>query len=393
MSIHFSTEKEERRHNGSAANFPIVVLYYGLSTREVRYRIMALPTEPIGSIPRPPELIDALGKWSAGAIQQSEYEQTLDTALRDTIRRFEETGSPVITDGEQAKPSFATYPLTGVANLAADGVTIPFADGHTRQLPRLNGGPFRYGTFAETYLKNAMRLTRLPVKQAVISVSALSLLYPAAAIAGYSHDQFEQELLDEAESDIRRCLLAGAHCVQIDFTEGRLSLKLDPSGGLLRKFVELNNQVLCRFTAEDRSLIGVHSCPGGDKDSTHSASVDYAGLLPALFWLPAGRFYLQLASEPDRKRVLGLIKQYRQPDQVVFVGVTDPITPRIESPREVCDAVIEAASFIPPDRLGTTDDCGFAPFADDVSTARDIAFDKIRARVEGTRMAAKEMGL
>jgi 5-methyltetrahydropteroyltriglutamate--homocysteine methyltransferase len=57
------------------------------------------------------------------------------------ISRLEATGSPVITDGEQTKPSFATYPLVGLENLAADGVTIPFADGHTRQLPRLTRGP------------------------------------------------------------------------------------------------------------------------------------------------------------------------------------------------------------------------------------------------------------
>jgi 5-methyltetrahydropteroyltriglutamate--homocysteine methyltransferase len=121
--------------------------------------------------------------------------------------------------------------------------------------------------------------------------------------------------------------------------------------------------------------------------------VDYAELLPALFSLAAGRFYLQLASEPDRKHVLGLIKQHLQPYQVVFIGVVDPIVSRIESPREVCAAVVEAASFIPPDQLGTTDDCGFSPFADDVSTARDTAFAKIRARVEGTRLAEREMGL
>jgi 5-methyltetrahydropteroyltriglutamate--homocysteine methyltransferase len=353
---------------------------------------MPIATEPIGSIPRPQELIEALGKLSTGRFMQAEYEQVLDAAVLDTIRRFEKTESPVITDGEQGKPSFATYPLTGVNGLAPDGVTIPFADGHTRQLPRLTGGPFRYGIYAETYLKNALRLTRLPVKQAVISVSALSLLY-GDAIPGYSKEQFEKDLLDEAESDIRRCLIAGAHCVQIDFTEGRLSLKLDPGGGLLRRFIELNNQVLHRFTPEERSRIGVHSCPGGDRDSTHSASVDYAELLPALFSLAAGRFYLQLASEPDRKHVLGLIKQHLQPYQVVFIGVVDPIVSRIESPREVCAAVVEAASFIPPDQLGTTDDCGFSPFADDVSTARDTAFAKIRARVEGTRLAEREMGL
>jgi 5-methyltetrahydropteroyltriglutamate--homocysteine methyltransferase len=66
------------------------------------------------------------------------------------ISRLEATGSPVITDGEQTKPSFATYPLVGLENLAADGVTIPFADGHTRQLPRLTRGPFCYGVHAVT---------------------------------------------------------------------------------------------------------------------------------------------------------------------------------------------------------------------------------------------------
>jgi 5-methyltetrahydropteroyltriglutamate--homocysteine methyltransferase len=62
-----------------------------------------------------------------------------------------------------------------------------------------------------------------------------------------------------------------------------LSLKLDPSGTLLRSFIALNNKVLDRFTPEERLRIGVHVCPGGDRDSTHSADVDYAALLPDLF--------------------------------------------------------------------------------------------------------------
>jgi 5-methyltetrahydropteroyltriglutamate--homocysteine methyltransferase len=55
--------------------------------------------------------------------------------------------------------------------------------------------------------------------------------------------------------------------------------------------------------------------------------------------------------------------------------------------------VLEAAEYIPPSRLGTTDDCGFSPFADDISTARDIAFEKIRARVLGTELAAQQLGI
>jgi hypothetical protein len=50
-----------------------------------------------------------------------------------------------------------------------------------------------------------------------------------------------------------------------------------------------------------------------------------------------------------------------------------------------------AVAHIPLDRLGTTDDCGFSPFADDDSTARDVAFAKIRARVDGTTLAAEQL--
>ncbi len=311
--------------------------------------------------------------------------------MRDTIRRFEETGSPVITDGEQTKSSFATYPLEGIANLAPDGVVIPFEDGHTRQLPRLTAGPFRYGVHAWQYLEIARRMTALPVKQAVISASAFSLLYPAAEIPGYSREAFLDDLVKEAVSDIRGCLDRGADSVQIDFTEGRLSLKLDPSGGLLESFIALNNRVLDHFTAAERSNIGVHTCPGGDRDATHSASVDYAGLLPALFRLNAGRFYVQLASERDPERVLSIIAETLQPEQKVFVGVIDPIDPVVETPEQVRDRVLLAAKYLPLAQLGTTDDCGFSPFADDASTSRDVAFGKIRARVEGTKLAEEQL--
>ncbi|MES1241015.1 MAG: cobalamin-independent methionine synthase II family protein [Acidobacteriota bacterium] len=354
---------------------------------------MTIPTEPIGSIPRPPELIQAAREAQQGRLDPERLDELYRKALVDTIQRFEATGSPVITDGEQTKPSFATYPIHGSDNLAPDGVTIPFADGHTRQLPRLVSGPFRYRTRASSYLAAAQGLTKTPLKQAVISASAISLLYPADGIDGYSRDSFVADLVDEAEADIRECLDRGAAKVQIDFTEGRLAVKLDPSRGLLRQFVALNNQVLGRFTPEERRRIGVHTCPGGDQDSTHSADVDYAELLPELFALEAGNFYLQLASEPDRRRILTLIREHARPGQVIFVGVTDPIDPRVETPEEVRDRVLEAAEILGPERLGSTDDCGFSPFGDDLSTARDTAFAKIRSRVEGTEMASRELGV
>src|SRR5207253_8346174 len=170
---------------------------------------MPIPTEPVGSIPRSPELVAAMQQFAAGRLSRDQLARLQDEGVRDTIKRFEATESPVISDGEQSKPSFATYPIHGLASLAPDGVTIPFADGHTRRLPRLTAGPFRYRTYAVRYLEEAQKHAVVPVKQAVISASALSLLYPQNGIPGYSRDAFLDDLVREAEADIRQCLAKG----------------------------------------------------------------------------------------------------------------------------------------------------------------------------------------
>ena len=157
----------------------------------------------------------------------------------------------------------------------------------------------------------------------------------------------------------------------------------------MNSFIELNNLALSRFSKEERKRIGVHTCPGSDRDSTHSADVDYAELLPSLFELDAGNFYIALAAEKDPIRVLETIRKCMQPNQCIFVGVVAPIDPHIDTPEEVRDRVLQAAKYIPLEQLGTTDDCGFSPFSDDTSTPREVAFAKIRARVLGTQMAAE----
>ena len=346
---------------------------------------MTIPTEPIGSVPRPLKLLDEISRHGGS---HPTLEPLYDEAVRDTIEQFEATGSHIVTDGEQRKyHNFATYCVEGLPNTAPDGFKLSFAAGHTRRWPRLTGGPFRFLTYGYDFLDLALKYAHVPVKQAVISPSALSLMYPAENLPGYSREEFIMDLLGEHEKEIRGCFTKGAHKVQIDFTEGRLAIKIDPSGSLLNSFIELNNLALSRFSEEERRLIGVHTCPGSDRDSTHSAQVDYAELLPSLFELQARNFYIALAGEPDRTRVLKIIRQYLRPEHRIFIGVVSPIDPRVENPKEIRDRVLEAARYIPEEQLGTTDDCGFSPFCDDTSTTRETAFAKIRSRVEGTALA------
>ena len=353
---------------------------------------MAIPTEPIGSVPRPAYLMEAMGANASGKLDDKGLAEAMDRAVTETIEAFEKTGSTIITDGEQSKPSFATYPLHGLADLAPDGVVIPFEDGHTRQLPRLTKGPFRYTTYSGSFVTQAKSHTDHAIKQAVIAPSAISLIYPPDGIDGYPQEAFIADLVSECAKDIRSAFEAGAEKVQIDFTEGRLSCKLDPSRGLLKQFVALNNMVLDQFSDAERARIGVHTCPGGDQDSTHSADVDYAELIPDLLGINATSFYFQMASEKDRPRVLDIIKRERRPGQTMFVGVIDPINEEIETAQTVKDRVLEAANILGTENFGTTDDCGFSPFGDDVSTARETAFAKIKARVDGTKLAEAELG-
>lgn len=354
---------------------------------------MTIPTEPVGSVPRSAKLQGAMAAHADGSMDASAYDSVLDSAVADTIARFEATGSPVVTDGEQTKSSFVTYPLDGLTSLSPDGVEIPFDDGHVRQLPVLTEGPFRYQNLAGTYVERAKKFTDRPVKQAVIAASAMGLLYPQDGIDGYEHDQFIADLVDQASADIRSCFDAGAESVQVDFTEGRLALKLDPSGGLLQQFIDLNNAVFATFSAEERQRIGVHTCPGGDHDATHSADIDYTALIPQFLTLDCGRFFMQMASETDPARALASVAAHLQPHQQVFVGVIDVCNEAVETPEIVRDRVMAAAEHIPIGQLGTTDDCGYSPFSDDVATSRDTAFAKIAARVQGTQMAAEQLGV
>ncbi|WGD38284.1 hypothetical protein [Lysinibacter sp. HNR] len=377
-----------------------------------------LRTEPVGSLPRPARLQSALIDFDSGLIEEAELRAEQDRAVSDSLERFAETGSPIITDGEQRAPSFATYPFAetlggaGLSeNLALDGQYFAiFEDGHHRQLPRLTRGPFRYTGYASQNVEEARLLTSLPLKQAVIAPSMLSLLYPLdGQLDGYSRKEFFDDLVNECEKDIRLCFIAGAERVSLDFTEGRLALRGDPRNpwtgrALLHEFIELNNRVFDRFSAQERVNIGLHTCPGSDLDSAHSADVDYAQLLPELFQLNAGYFLVQLASELDRERVYQLIGKTLRPEadgieQQVLIGVTDPKNSRVETPEEVRDQLVSAARFIPAERLGSTDDCGFSPFSIDdkprhasPDAARNVAFSKITSRVRGTHLAEEVLG-
>ncbi|CAF0984637.1 unnamed protein product [Adineta ricciae] len=357
---------------------------------------ITIRSEQVGSIPRPIELIAAQHMYPCDTTNRNELKALQVKAIRSTIEELERTGSKIITDGEQTKSSFLTYPICGLKNeyyaFSSKYFALTFSNGHRRSLPHLIKSPFRYTTYAHVYVDEAKKYTNLPIKQAIIAPSALSMVYPQETIPNYTREQFLNDLINEAEIDVRKCFTSGAHSVQLDFSEARFSLKVDPTGRLLQEFVQINNRLLNRFESNLRHRLGVHVCAGCDKGCYHSIDVNYLLLLPEIFDLKVGNFFLQFSSETsNRHEILSCIRDSIQPWQRVFIGVTDPLKPKVETPEEVCEQVLEAAEYIPIEQLGTTDDCGFSPFDDDQSVSRQIAFEKIRARIQGTKLAEEKL--
>lgn len=132
---------------------------------------------------------------------------------------------------------------------------------------------------------------------------------------------------------------------------------------------------------------------GNDRGSTHSSDVDYSRVLFGVFQLKLKNFYLQMTTEPDPEHLLSLISKLIKPHHRVFIGVINPRDLHVETPQIVRDRVLMAAKYIPIEQLGTTDDCGFSPYNDNESITREKCFEKIRARVEGTKLAEEILNL
>ncbi|KAH6705161.1 hypothetical protein BKA61DRAFT_698692 [Leptodontidium sp. MPI-SDFR-AT-0119] len=347
------------------------------------------------SLPRPAYFQDAFADYDAGRITKACLLKIQDAAVKDTIKRLEGTGQDLVTDGEQRSSSFATYPLTDTLGgtglpqnlgVGPDSFCISFADGHTRQLPYLTSGPFKYNTYAYDNFALSKKFATKPMKCTVISPSMMYMIYPSNnPIQSYPKENFIKDLILECVKDIRGCFAAGAKRVSIDFTDGRMAAQ---DLNLLDTFIDLNNKVLSNFTAEERKDIGVHT-----------ADVPYHALLPSLFRINAGYFLIQMASETEKEEALEDIGANLRFDadgvkQVAFIGVMNTLNPHLESPEEIRDVLLLAAKHIGEDQLGATDDCGFSPFSIDhkpkyggADFAREVAFMKIANRVTGVVLA------
>jgi len=119
-------------------------------------------------LPRPNELLQTQTRFYHGRLGGELLNDYYLRAVQTTIEQLEATGSQIVTDGEQMKPSFLIYPINELVeeyySYSLDCYTIKSANGDHRALPRLIKAPFRYSTYAASYLEKAQQFTKLPIK-------------------------------------------------------------------------------------------------------------------------------------------------------------------------------------------------------------------------------------
>ena len=222
---------------------------------------------------------------------------------RSSSRRPVAGRSPTGSSGSRA---LSPTRSTASEGLAPDGVVIPFEDGHTRQLPRLTRGPFRYQTYADEYLAEAQRSATRPLKQAVISASAISLLYPPEGIDGYPREEFLADLVNEAETR-HQALARGWRVLRPGrLHRGEALLEARPSGGLLRRLRRAQQPGAAALLGRGAPAARRPHLPGRRPrlDPQRRRRLCRSCCRRCSSSRP-GSFYIQLASEPDRRRVLG----------------------------------------------------------------------------------------
>ncbi|KAI0988338.1 hypothetical protein GJ496_002525 [Pomphorhynchus laevis] len=344
-----------------------------------------IPTELLGSLPRSQELLKAVKSSEATGKVPAGMGQLQLSAVQQAIIDLEKTGSTLLTDGEQSKPSYLTYAVAGLKNVEPDGAVVQYIDGHGRRLPRLTKGPFSYNKYAGDYVYQARKFTAKPLKQAVISPASMFLMYPKSGIEEYPPNEFLEDVIGQSELDLRSCLGQNCSNLQIDAPELSMSIGIDSRAELLQKFIAVNNVLLDRFVPSQRLDIGVHICSGCDQGSSLCTEAEYCELLKEVFKLHTDKLYLPLEKFKNKDEILQIIHKYKNPWNKLYIGVVD-VRPGVPepTPEQIIQRIQRIARYIPLNQLGTTDDCGFASFADTESMSRRFALNSITARVQGT---------
>src|SRR5262245_46412850 len=333
--------------------------------------LMRLKSDVVGSLLRPPALMEARQKHEQGELTPSEFKFIEDRAVRDAVALQENAGLDVVTDGEMRRYAFFGHlveALDGFDKFGGWSITFRDAEGHDSTVQRpvvVDKLRWRRQMAVEefTYLRGR---TRKPVKVTLLSAQQASAYYePDKSRAAYpTRDAYLADLVDFTRREIGELKRLGCQYIQIDapqyaalldeaIREGYRQRGSDPDK-MLDACIELDNAIIDGHAGV---TFGIHICRGNHK-SMFYASGGYDRIAEKVF--SRARFNRFLLEYDDERSGTFEPLRHVPEDRTVVLGLVSSKKPQLEARDELRKRIDEAAQIIPLERLALSPQCGFA---------------------------------
>jgi 5-methyltetrahydropteroyltriglutamate--homocysteine methyltransferase len=362
------------------------------------------PVTTVGSFPRPPALLDAQRRLRRGQIARADFDHVADDAVADLVRRQEEAGCNLVTDGELRRDNFYSFiaqkfdgvrlmTLAEMLDVVEDKVSFERllrtldVPAYSISNPTCTGRLIRRESLAVDDMRFLRRHTDRAIK---VTLPGPYLLTRAMFVAEVTRSVYatKEDLAEDVVRLLREEVLAlaeeGADFVQLDepvlselafapantrtFMCAALAARKDPAEEL-----EFAVSLINRVTADVRARTGVHVCRGNwSRDEATLLRGGYQPLAPYLQRLQATQLVLEYATERAGE-VLPC------PGKELGLGVVNPRVDRVETPAEIRRAVERALTCFAPAQIFLNPDCGFGTFSSRSMNSTDIAIAKVRS--------------
>lgn len=370
-------------------------------------------TTHVGSLPRTQEVVDVVFAREAGeAIDAAQADAVIADAIGDIVRRQNDIGIDIVSDGELSKVSYATYIKDRLSGLGGESDREPAQDmlefPGTLQRRQASGtrsvvkpprciGEIRVKNLEplQTDLRNFQAAIQAspPVEAFMNSASpgVIALFQPNDYYPG--HEAYLDALAEAMRVEYEGIVAAG-FLLQIDSPDigmGRHTIFRHQSDQEYLKLANLHVEVLnhaLRNIPADR--VRLHVC-WGNYEGPHHLDAPMDMVLPVALKARAQALLFESAN-PRHAHEWTVFRDTKLPDDKVLVpGVIDSTSNFIEHPLLIAERIGRFVGIVGMERVIAGTDCGFATFAGYGAVDGEVAFAKLGALVEGARIASQRL--